>query len=117
MPRASGGRCTFGDANRPQDAVDEEDAVQALPVNIDLSKEVLGVGRAPLRFEDLVEKVEVLHLGCGLQSSSRWIDKLDEPRTIEGGAVRCDAQAWELPAETGAIAYRDLLRRVVTMAL
>lgn len=82
--RASAGRRTFGDADRPQDAVDEEDAIQALSVDIGLSKEVLGVWRAPLRFEDLMEVIEVLHLGCGLRTSSRWIDKLDEPREIEG---------------------------------
>lgn len=112
VSRASIGRRTFGDADRPQDAVDEEDAVQALSVNFDLSKKVLGVGRAPLRFEDLVEMVEVLHLGCGLPTSSLWIDKLDEPRQNRGRccAMRCDAQAGELPAETEAIAYRDLLR-------
>lgn len=92
VTRASVGRLTFGDADRPQDAVDEEDAIEALPVNINLSKEILGVGRAPLRFEDLVEVVEVLHLGCRLPTSSRWIDKLDEPRGTKGGAAaRCDA--------------------------
>lgn len=79
VSRSSVGRLTFDDADGPQDAVDEEDAIQALPVDIDLSKEILGVGRSPLRLEDLVEVVEVLHLGCGLPTSSRWIDKLDEP--------------------------------------
>lgn len=56
--------------------------------------------------------VEVLHLGCGLPTSNLWIDKLDEPLWNRGRccAMRCDAQAGELPAETEAIAYRALLR-------
>lgn len=99
--RVSIGRHTFGDADRPQDAVDEEDAIEALSVNIDFSKKILSVWRSPLRLKDLVEVVEVLHLGCGLPASSR--STMTSLTSLAGlAAIQCDARAGlEAPRRDG----------------
>lgn len=62
---------TFGDAQSLQDAVNEEGSIEALPVGVGLSDELLGIGRPPFRLEDLLKLAEVGHLEPYLRR--RWL--------------------------------------------
>lgn len=60
-PPAGTGLVTFGEAQRAQDAVDEEGAVEALPVGLSLLDRLTIVGECCRRGEDMVDLVVVEH--------------------------------------------------------